>query len=102
MSRPERLLFPPKLIEQTMNRLRRDLRRLHRRVRSGGIPSPGRAKTLGEEAIREQYGAYIRRINEYLEDHGLKPLTGEEPAVKEPFEEVKSSWARIVDDMFRV
>ena len=102
MSRPRTLLFPPRLIEVTLNRLRRDLRRVHRKVRRGEILAPGRAKTLGEEAIREEYGTYIRRINRFLEARNLEPLTGEETEVRAPFEEAESSWFRIVDDMFRV
>lgn len=99
--RPRSLLYPPELNKITVNRLRRDLRRLYRRVQSGEIPSPGRAKTLGEEIIRRELEAHIARINNFLVRRGLKPVTGEEAGIETLFMEARASWNRIVDDMFR-
>jgi len=100
MSRPDTLLYPPELIAVATNRLRRELRRIHRQVRRGYILIPSDALLRGEEAIEEEYKAYISRINGYLEKKNLRPITGEEPGIQAPFKESKELWGRIVADMF--
>jgi len=102
MSIPATLLYPKELIQVTTNRLRRRLRRIHRLVKRDVIMAPTDARLRGEEAIEEEWKAYVARLNGYLHRHGLKPISGDAPDLVNPFKDSKLVWGRIVDDMFGV
>jgi hypothetical protein len=99
LSRPQRLLFPPPLIEASTNRMRVQLRRTRKQFEQGTI-TRDEARNIGEQIINESYDALIQKINDFVTKKGVTfGVTGVEPEMQKAKTETVVRWNRIVDDL---